>query len=479
MHFGTSVFLADKSTKLNEVFYFLWSNETLMPNRMASNYHNLFKLNNKKLFEYFFSLNKKIHFSTKMEISNEHLTSNYQLLGQKMIMDCGNLENIRKFDGILSGAGSALANELASRGFDKNTQIKNIKKLILKLYKSYVFAYLSTCEEIENNQIQLAYIYNGRFLHERASWEACKSKKIEVKIFENIRNRYYLSEDGFHNRKLNQKKIILNWKNSKTNYSRKLDLAKNYFASFETKSNPFFTVQNNEFPGDMNKGDRYIVYFSNSDKEAFGFWETWNEPFGNQLVAVRKLVDVLKPIKYKLIIRLHPNLINDKKKYLLSWLNFSDTSNVLVVKPDDKVSSYALLRNAIGVVTYGSTLGIEAAWNLIPSAVLADCKYDELGIADKLHNSKEIKQWVFSLNKFSKLKLKQRKIGAAKWAYWVEESGIKIPLCTFKDKGWGAWDILDYRGIELPLESENKLIPKLNYLWRNFKFNYLLEVDKF
>lgn len=470
IHLATSIYLGDQSTKNHNVYYYFWPNATKMPNRMAKSYHNFLFSQRRNIDNFVNQINPRINLVHTIRDFDTNNFKDKSSAVKTSLSLCNTLMDLKNLDQITPGLGSALANEMANRGFNKNSSIDNFiaNKLINSLAYSYLKIYFATAAEIRHQNISKAYIYNGRFLHERSAWEACKSFGVDVNIFENIRNRYYINSQGFHNRKINQKNILQNWQKSKTSLKKRMVLAEKYFGSFESKQNPFF--KSLKIENGIVIPDHYLGHFSNSDKEAFGFWEHWHEPFRNQISAVNILAKYLYLKKICLVIRLHPNMVNDKKEELDNWLQFKKYKNVILVLPEDQISSYWILRRSLGVISYGSTIGIEAAWNLKPTAVLADCKYDELGVADKLRNTREMKTWINGINSIDRRVLNARKSAAVKWAYWIEESGTVLPNCTFTDKGWGAWEVLTYRNLQIPFLQSNRYLNTLIFKLKELFF---------
>jgi hypothetical protein len=146
--------------------------------------------------------------------------------------------------------------------------------------------------------------------------------------------------------------------------------------------------------------DNYFVYFSSSDDEISAISSDWDSAWGKQLNAVVELIDffVTRP-DLKLVIRVHPNQKNkseqDKKKWkaLLSKAN-----NVLIYNFDSNIDSYQLLTKAKGVITYGSTIGVEAAYLKKPSALLANSRWNYIIPHEYLKSKEDIVNWVDKVN---------------------------------------------------------------------------------
>jgi hypothetical protein len=71
--------------------------------------------------------------------------------------------------------------------------------------------------------------------------------------------------------------------------------------------------------------------------------------------------------KPSLVIRLHPNLLHKSRREIAKWLFFTeklanDFSWIIILRPASKINSYSLLHKCAGVITVGSTIGVEAAY---------------------------------------------------------------------------------------------------------------------
>jgi hypothetical protein len=60
--------------------------------------------------------------------------------------------------------------------------------------------------------------------------------------------------------------------------------------------------------------------------------------------------------------------------------------------PDSNVDSYELMSQAYAVVTYGSTMGIEAAFEGKRSIVMGPSIYDELGVVTRVETPQELSE---------------------------------------------------------------------------------------
>jgi hypothetical protein len=104
--------------------------------------------------------------------------------------------------------------------------------------------------------------------------------------------------------------------------------------------------------------------FAVTDDAAYGDFATQHD------IAVA-LADACQTHGLTLIVRLHPHLRFKHPAWLREW-NFAELERggAVVLQPTDPCDSYALVRASRGVITVGSTIGLEASYLGIPNAVV-------------------------------------------------------------------------------------------------------------
>jgi hypothetical protein len=173
-----------------------------------------------------------------------------------------------------------------------------------------------------------------------------------------------------------------------------------------------------------------------------------------------------------LIIRVHPNQGNKSKQDKLRWKSISSTANnIKIYNFDSKVNSYGLLRKAIGVFTFGSTIGVEAAYLRKPAALLAPARWDQLIPHKYLQTSSQIDQWVHSV--ISNLSpnvehLNECYEGSLKWAHYMSTAGKPWSKIVVKK---------DLRGVDIGFLDGKSLKPNAVIIalsrlirWSHFQF---------
>jgi hypothetical protein len=342
--------------------------------------------------------------------------------------------------------GPALANELTTLAKHRDFDIDSAHTLIEVLLNSYLEVFSSTKNVIDKNKIDLVHVFNGRFLHEKAVWDATRQANVKTVLFETMRDRYLQRTEGFHDRENNQQEMLKLWENSQKSVADKVLIGSRYFQELRGRNNPFKTSGAEKIS--VNKP--FFVYFSNSDDEAIGFWDKWNENLGRQTECVKKLQKIFDAQdKYELIIRLHPNLRNKSLKQKSEWALIENSKNSTIVDEGSQISSYDLLDNCVGTITFGSTLGLESAFALKPSLLLADSGYDLLGVADKPVDWLEVENWITSTHNKAHTVLLARRERACVRGFFLANGGEQFKYTNLVQTGWGAWKATSFDGVKI------------------------------
>jgi hypothetical protein len=180
--------------------------------------------------------------------------------------------------------------------------------------------------------------------------------------------------------------------------------------------------------------DKYVVFYTSSDDEVAAISEDWDSPWGSQIDAARMLIDAFQDIEeIKLIIRVHPNILTKNRTDQMLWRNLNSNKNVLIIAPESRVDSYSLMNSSQGVLTYGSTMGVEAAYWGKPLGLLSRARYDELVENSYLDSIEKVRTWVDSAS--NQLLPKPKKLGALKWANYFLYAGESWQETRVEDRG--------------------------------------------
>jgi hypothetical protein len=152
-------------------------------------------------------------------------------------------------------------------------------------------------------------------------------------------------------------------------------------------------------PEVVSRCDRDVVaFFNSSTDEYFAISETMKfGPFETQSQVALELAKICAKLGKLLVIRLHPNLKSADPSWRKEW-EFDELRSLgaCVLLPEDPVDSYALMRRSSVVVTCGSTMGVEAAYQGIPSVTVGRYLSTAVGATVEAKNADEMKNFVMN-----------------------------------------------------------------------------------
>jgi hypothetical protein len=143
-----------------------------------------------------------------------------------------------------------------------------------------------------------------------------------------------------------------------------------------------FTSHQNadQLPDTWKENQRNIAIFPSSEDEFVAIGEEWVNPlYADQQSGLGRIVEDLRGTpNVACHIRLHPNSRDMAPKSIKKIIAL-EGENIFIVPPESTVSSYAMLDASDVVLTFGSTMGIEATYWRKPSVLAGQCFYRNLG----------------------------------------------------------------------------------------------------
>jgi Capsule polysaccharide biosynthesis protein len=276
-------------------------------------------------------------------------------------------------------------------------------------------------------------LFNGRFSSNRPALRAAQKSSARVVTHERAftQGRYLIVEDDYpHALELAKHSISNHWNGSRHDLNIRKDIAARWFRSQrEGKDMGWFSFVARQKPGtvpsDLDTGKVNIAIFVSSEDEYYVLKGWQNVIYKNENDGICQLIDSFKRDKrYHFYIRIHPNMAgvdNSQTRGLLSFRDKSDS--VTVIDAGSPVDTYALIEASDIVLTFGSTVGIEAAYMGKPSMVLGRAFYEDLGGVMRLESHDEV---IEEIKKFAErdsgihLEIPD---GAYKYGYYLMTAG--------------------------------------------------------
>ncbi|KPA15174.1 Capsule polysaccharide biosynthesis, partial [Candidatus Magnetomorum sp. HK-1] len=217
--------------------------------------------------------------------------------------------------------------------------------------------------------------YSGIHCYYKIAYELARQKNIKTLIHERgtIDSSFTFLENGGIVSYQHRIDCFENWRNIPLNITE-LEWVKEYIQNREKGKNinwhSSYTYSSEDhliYKALRIPLDSKIITIFTSHNWEYGIltYETY-VTFKSQIAGMKYIIESLKDKHYYLIIRLHPPmghtvlLNNEFIDDLLSQLYYDLPSNVRIVMPNEKMTAYSLLWSSEAVITFSSTIGLEA-----------------------------------------------------------------------------------------------------------------------
>jgi len=255
--------------------------------------------------------------------------------------------------------------------------------VINRTLRAAVATFLAIRRALAVRAYDRVYIYNGRWSMMRSAVRACQQAGIEFYTHERGSDfrKFALYRNTLpHDKPAFQASAREAWELAGDS-RRAESLAHEFFHACRQRVEKtwFSYVKAQEagrVPVDWNRAARRVVYFTSSEFEYAAICEgTLGRIYPSQALAAPRIARLLAATSpdAHLWIRVHPN--DNTPETAHKWqAATAGVPNITLILPDAKVDSYALLDGAERVLTFGSTLGIEATYWGKP-AICADFSF--------------------------------------------------------------------------------------------------------
>jgi hypothetical protein len=283
--------------------------------------------------------------------------------------------------------GTAVMSSVISHLRTPRPDLKKHRTLILNFFRASLEAYLSMLNHLQNKHIELLYAYNGRLAPMRASIRAAEKLKVNYYTHEIgvDLQKYIIYPNALpHSIRLNQQLIREYWEATKPEVR-----ASNGQAFYQAQEGGTLMGGHYDFtkkhekgllPDNWNDKKHNIAIFNSSEDEFASIGKEWQGGvYSSQFEGIRKIAQAVQNrADIQVYLRMHPNLMNADKR-IIRQFDQLNKANFNIIAPNSSVTTYSLLNASYKVITFSSSVGIEAAYRKKPSIILGRCFYQHLG----------------------------------------------------------------------------------------------------
>lgn len=282
-------------------------------------------------------------------------------------------------------------------------------------------------ERVISNEYDLVYVVNGRLFDAKPFQEIAFMKSKHVILGESALNidgqyvRMNFDNVRVHSVSGNCECIRKFWDNSKVPYDERVKIASSFY---EKRANAIVTNDKvyvkgqtqGLLPENWNPQKTNIGIFNSSEDEfaAIGGEFEKDNLFESQLEGVKFILDNVKDNNIHFYLRVHPNLMNIRYKYHRELYSLPGLyNNITVIPGDSPISSYSLMRNCERIITFGSTMGVEAAYAGKIAMVMRPSFYYYLDVNFVPKSRQDVLDFIYG-----KVQFKPNKENALKYSYY-------------------------------------------------------------
>ncbi len=303
---------------------------------------------------------------------------------ERMVKACHSIEDVQKFE--IDGNDLGMAAISSTVSFFREPELSwdlHGKILIKHLHTAIKVYYIFSAFLMKNHFDEIIF-FNGRYSSFRPLLRLSQKMNIKAIVHERgfQRGTILITENAYPHAIEYSEDQILKYANDSYSDDKKREIADQWFKerrggdghnwkSF-TQSQQYGSLPDNFTSEKFN-----IVIFNSSEDEMVAIEEWRNPYYKNQNEGIQKIAESLKLYgNIHIFVRIHPNLggIENMQTHFLRSLD-SKYSNITMISPESSVSTYALIQTSDMVVTFGSTVGIEAAYMEKPSIAMGKNPY--------------------------------------------------------------------------------------------------------
>ena len=284
--------------------------------------------------------------------------------------------------------GWAVLSSVISSIRDPKPDLSRYADLIHRFMYAALTVYRSVQHYLDRHGVDRVYVFNGRLASCRAVLRACQSRNVTCLIHERgcDLQHYELYRDTMPvDIAYVESEIAAYWDKAAADPKRD-ETGIRFFterARGQVQNWYSFVTSQREglLPEDWDPGKTNLVIFNSSEDEFAAIGDEWRNPlYPTQRDGLRRIIGSLGGWKenFHVYLRIHPNLRTVDNEDTRGVLRLS-APFLTVIPPDSPVSTYALIAQADRVLSFGSTVGIEAVYWGTPSILAGLSLYRDLG----------------------------------------------------------------------------------------------------
>lgn len=316
---------------------------------------------------------------------SDRLSEEEERIVESFIADCSSWQSIWEVRFENYDVGIAALSTIVScqnvADYCENRHRQRVNDLI----RAGIATYLKARRLVRSYRPNYVYILTGRMTHSRAWLRACEAEMVEFATYDHGSNWStikFFPNGSVHSPRIYGLLATMHWRAHEDDPNRS-NAGAVFYTNRRERRDPFtgkfIKNQNSGYlPEWWTDDSRWITVFTSSEDEFRAIGDEWaGGIYGDQLNGVRRLASDprLRDARIRLVVRLHPRMAAFGGAL---WAPYRAIEGIHVIPPGDNVDSYTILDASEKVLSFGSTMGIEATYWGRPSILLGPTLYSGL-----------------------------------------------------------------------------------------------------
>lgn len=317
---------------------------------------------------------------------------------REQIAGCRDIEAVKglKYQSF-SDLGWSVISSAASMTRDSQVAPATHRRLFVQLCAAAILVYEKTKALIDELAPSEVMLFNGRFATTRAVIHAAQACGVPWRMHERGGDihRYWIADFMPQDQDAFQNLVLASWRGDQDRAS-----GHQFFQSrrqrIEHGWHSYTKMQEyGRLPEAMRQPGEWVSFFTSSEDEMFAVGESLQNPrFPTQMDALLAIAEAVASVPgVRLCVRVHPHVAQKSAADQRKWANLR-IGDVLVIGPEDRCDSYALMERSRIVAAYGSTIGIEATYWRRPSLLFTRSFYDRLNVCANAVDVAQIRDFI-------------------------------------------------------------------------------------
>ena len=303
------------------------------------------------------------------------------------------------------------------------------KEKVFNEVNNAYYVYQVARDVLKDLKPEVVYIFNGRFSTFWAAITACEEQKITYYTHERAGklNKYWIIKDTLPHDTENVKQESQQLWESSDQAERERIGEKFFIDRRKRVESSWYSYTKRQkphsLPSGFDKTIRNIGIYNTTIEEyvAIRGWENPIDIYNDEITAFRQIFSSLENEKnLHIYLRVHPNLRGFENTQMRDIKSLEGVfRNVTIIYPESKIDSYALMDNCDIILTFGSTMGIEACYWNKPSILIGKSYYRDFDCCYIPKSHQEL------IDMIRQELTPKSKTGALKYGHWELSRGVK------------------------------------------------------